>query len=121
MISWLAVGIGGAIGSIVRYLVGEWASGKLGAAFPWGTLLINGLGSLVLGVIVGATAAGRLPPSGKLLLGTGFCGGFTTFSTFSVETMALLEKNELATAALYLTSSVGLGLAGAALGLFVGR
>ena len=67
------------------------------------------------------TATGRLPAGGKLLLGTGFCGGFTTFSTFSVETIALLQKQELGLAAVYLALSLGLGFAGAAIGLALGR
>lgn len=109
------------MGSIARYGVGEWAQRSLGSAFPYGTLLVNAVGSIALGVVLGMTATGRLPTGGKLLLGTGFCGGFTTFSTFSVETIALLQKQELGLAAVYLALSLGLGFAGAAIGLALGR
>jgi CrcB protein len=114
----LLVALGGAVGSVARYGVGV----LLAAAtrdFPWSTLGINVVGSLVLGAVVAAYPAGASAP--RLLLGVGLCGGFTTFSTFGVETLALVERGEAARAAAYVGASVALGLAAAALGLALGR
>jgi CrcB protein len=104
--SLLLVGLGGALGSVLRYLLSVVAMATLGAAFPWGTLAVNILGSAAIGV---AAAAG-LEGQARLLLVTGFLGGFTTFSAFSLETGLLLERSP-PLAALYVAASVLLGLA----------
>jgi CrcB protein len=113
----LLVAAGGAAGSVARHLVGVAALGA-SAQFPWGTLAVNGVGSFVLGVVLGA-----LPPGSesRLLLGTGLCGGFTTFSAFSAEAVALAERGLVARAGAYAAASVGLGVLAAALGLAAGR
>jgi CrcB protein len=111
------VAAGGAAGCVVRYLVGVATLGVAGA-LPWGTLGVNVAGSFLLGVLVGA-----LPPehAGRLLFGTGFCGGFTTFSTFSVEAVALVGQGAHGRASAYLAASVALSVLAAAAGAAVGR
>ena len=106
----LVVGAGGAIGAVFRYLLGQ-VLPKLGSGFPLGTFAVNLIGCFAIGLIAGA--AGRhsgLDPRLVLFLQTGICGGFTTFSTFSFETLLLLEEGRLAIALLYVSVSVLLGL-----------
>ena len=109
----LAVAVGGAIGSVARYLVGI-GSGKLfGFNFPWGTLIINIVGSMLIGAFAGMFAfKWDLPQSLRIFLTVGICGGFTTFSTFSLDTYYLIERGELAAAGFYVVSSVILSIAG---------
>jgi len=76
--------------------------------FPWGTFSVNVLGSLVLGFLTGAAAA--LPHDLQLLVGTGFCGALTTFSTLQLEALELADNHHVALAAVYVTASIGLGL-----------
>ncbi len=100
----LLVAAGGAAGSVARYLVSLLALSQLGAGFPWGTLAVNVAGSALIGLAAGAGLQGEA----RLLLVTGFLGGFTTFSAFSLETAALAERAP-PLAALYVLASVGLG------------
>ncbi|MDO3409024.1 fluoride efflux transporter CrcB [Saccharibacillus sp. CPCC 101409] len=112
--SILLVALGGAIGAPVRYLLGKWALNALGGRFPWGTWIINISGSLLLGALFAAES--RMPGWVYPLLGIGFAGAYTTFSTFGYETVQLLESRRLAAAAVYIVSSALLGLLAAALG-----
>ncbi|MEQ1501673.1 MAG: fluoride efflux transporter CrcB [Myxococcota bacterium] len=113
-----AVAIGGAIGSVARYLLTLGLARWLGPSFPWGTLAVNGVGTLILGVVVGvATVDPRLSPTAKAAIGTGFCGGFTTFSTFSIETLRM----PLSTAAINVGANLAVSLAGGAIGLGLAR
>ncbi len=102
-----AVAIGGAIGSVARYLVGI-GSGKLfGTAFPWGTLIINIVGSFLIGVFVESFALRwNLPQVARVFLTVGICGGFTTFSTFSMDSYLMMARGELWPAAAYVIGSV---------------
>ena len=113
-----AVGLGGALGSIARYLL---ASCSLGTVvlfgFPAGTFAVNTIGSLLIGILMGVLKGGN-PLS--LLLITGFCGGFTTFSTFSADTLKLLRMGEMASASLYVVLSIVIALLATALGLWIG-
>jgi fluoride exporter len=110
----VAVLIGGAIGSLLRLLVGVAIQQKVGLAFPVGTLVINVTGSVLLGFIMRfALETTAVTPVMRALLTTGFCGGFTTFSTFSFETLNLVREGFYARAGAYVTSSVVLGLGGA--------
>ncbi len=113
----LLVAAGGAAGSVARYLAGLAALGA-SATFPWGTFAVNVAGSFVLGVVLGA-----LPPGsgGRLLLGTGFCGGFTTFSTFSAEVVALAGRGAVGRAGAYAAASAARAVAAAAAGAALGR
>lgn len=112
----LLVALGGAVGSVARYLVSVAAFAALGPAFPWGTLAVNILGSAAIGVAAGMGIEGQQ----RLLLVTGVLGGFTTFSAFSLETGALFERSPLL-AVLYVVASVTLGLAAFALAWWLTR
>lgn len=112
-----SVAVGGAIGSVARFLFGTALIG-LSGSFPFSTLAINVLGSFLLGFVVGL-----LPPvhTGRLLFGTGFCGGFTTFSAFSGDVVTLLERGEHFRASAYIAATVALSLIGMLTGIAVGR
>ena len=112
LVSVMLVAVGGAVGSVLRYLTSVVALEWLGAAFPWGTLAVNAIGSLVIGAMAGADVEG----SARLLLVTGVLGGFTTFSAFSLDTWKLWQAARLPEAMLYAGVSVFLSLAAVALG-----
>ncbi|MCB8977035.1 MAG: fluoride efflux transporter CrcB [Ardenticatenaceae bacterium] len=87
---YLLIAIGAALGANARYLVGVWASGRFGADFPYGTFLVNILGSFVLGFLLSlGTGRLQLSPQARLLLAVGFLGAFTTFSSYAVESLNL--------------------------------
>jgi CrcB protein len=110
----MAVLIGGAIGSLIRLLVGAAIQQKVGLAFPLGTLVINVTGSVLLGFIMRFVLdTTAVTPVMRAFLTTGLCGGYTTFSTFSFETVDLVRQGLYARAGAYVTSSVVLGLGGA--------
>ena len=98
------VGFGGAIGSVLRYLTSVLALEWFGSAFPWGTLAVNAIGSLVIGAMAGAEVEG----GARLLLVTGVLGGFTTFSAFSLEATMLWERAPVLSVA-YVAASIILG------------
>src|ERR1700753_1188799 len=109
----LAVAAGGALGSVTRYLVGI-ASGRLfGTNFPWGTLIINVTGSFLIGAFVGLFATRwDLPQAARIFLTVGICGGYTTFSTFSLDAWYLIERGESWASAAYMIGSVVLSVGG---------
>ncbi len=114
----LLVALGGALGSVARYGVGLMAARIFGIAFPWGTLAVNILGGLLMGIL-----AARLGPQQeelRLLLGVGLLGGFTTFSTFSLEALRLMEHAPFH-ALTYVGASLVLSLAACWAGLMLGR
>ncbi|MFE9256042.1 fluoride efflux transporter CrcB [Streptomyces sp. NPDC006879] len=90
--NWFLVALGGAVGAPLRYLVDRSVQTRHDSVFPWGTFTVNASGSLLLGVLTGAVAAGAVPSGVQLLLGTGLCGALTTYSTFSYETLRLAER-----------------------------
>lgn len=114
---------GGALGSALRHLVQVGGARVLGAFLPWGTLAVNVVGSLLLGVVVALATAQTpsLSPQARLLLGTGVLGGFTTYSSFNAELLQTLEAGQLGKAALYLFVTIAAALAAGALGLWLGR
>ncbi|MEZ4239788.1 MAG: CrcB family protein [Myxococcota bacterium] len=121
-VQWLAIAGGGALGALSRYGVSLLLARWLGPAFPFGTLAVNGVGSFVLGLVValGPLAPGDddlLGPTARALAGTGFCGAFTTFSTFSVETMRMPPG----LAATNVGANLALSLVAASTGLALGR
>ncbi|MFC0283626.1 fluoride efflux transporter CrcB [Camelimonas abortus] len=111
--------LGAGLGGVGRHLAGLAAARAFGAAFPWGTLLVNVSGSLLMGLLVGWLA---LRPDGasqnlRLFLATGALGGYTTFSTFSLEAVMLWQRGEPLAAAAYVLASILSGVAGLAVGL----
>lgn len=109
--SMLMVAMGGAVGSAMRYLTSKVMQDWLPNAFPYGTFVVNLLGCLVIGILYGLIDQNMLGNSNlKLLLITGFCGGFTTFSTFSNESLSLVQQGHLSYAVLYVGGSVCLGM-----------
>jgi CrcB protein len=118
----LYVAVGSAIGGVSRYLLGGLIQRLLDTTFPAGTLLINISGSFLLGAILRyAIDTPTLSPEVRAFLTIGLCGGYTTFSTFSYETVALLEDGEWTRAGLYVGASVLLSLLGVFLGFAVAR
>ncbi len=107
----VAVAFGGALGSVTRYLVGI-GSGKLfGVDFPWGTLIINVTGSFLIGLFVGMFATRwDLPQAVRVFLTVGICGGYTTFSTFSLDAFYLMERGQAVAAGAYMIGSVVLSV-----------
>jgi fluoride exporter len=114
-VTLLLVLAGGAVGAPLRYLVDEWVTARTGGSFPWGTFAVNMGGSFVLGVLAAAA-----PDRWLDLAGIGLCGALTTFSTFSFETVRLLEERRLRPAVLNVAGSLTLGLALAAAGWWLG-
>ncbi|MGK5680497.1 fluoride efflux transporter CrcB [Actinoplanes sp. URMC 104] len=109
----LLVALGAAVGAPLRYLTDQ---ALRRGTFPVGTLTVNVAGSLLLGLLIGLPA----PPALAALLGTGFCGALTTYSTFSLETLTLVRNGERRRAVTYVALSLALGLAAAALGRLLG-
>ena len=99
---WMAVALGGAIGALLRFYVSETVSSE---GFPWATLTVNLVGSLLLGVMTAAVAASTLSETQALLLGTGILGAFTTLSTFSIETATLYDEEQWSALLGYVASS----------------
>lgn len=112
---WIAIALLGAAGAIARYLVDRAIMLRLATSAPVGTLVINLSGSLLLGVLIGLAHRGLATTDEVLVLGDGFIGAFTTFSTFTVETLQLLRTRPWA-AALYAAGSISAGAGGIALG-----
>jgi len=122
MQTFLLVGLGGFLGANARYWVGVWVADRWGTAFPLGTLLVNVIGSLVLAFFL-TLASGRLSIStqARLFLATGFLGGFTTFSSFSYETVQLAEQSGWGAALGNVGANMILGLLAAILGVVAAR
>jgi CrcB protein len=117
---FLAVAAGAFVGAPSRYLLDRAITSRVRSDLPWGTFAINVTGSLILGLLTGLTLSGHLSFTLKALLGTGLCGGYTTFSTFSFETLRLLEEDQLLEAAGNVAASVVVSLAAAGAGLAIG-
>ena len=122
--AWVAVAVGGALGSMARF----WLAGAMtvltGPRFPWGTLLINVLGSFVIGLVAGITltpARVGMHPDIRIFLMTGVCGGFTTFSAFSLQTLELLQNGDVVPAFGYAVGSVVLCVVATYCGWLLGR
>ena len=116
----LLVGTGGFLGSISRYLASRFLQNTIPSSFPYGTFFVNIAGCLLIGLIYGfSEKSSLLTPGWKLFLAVGFCGGFTTFSTFANENLALLRDGEFFYFFLYTGLSVFLGIAATFLGVLI--
>jgi fluoride exporter len=121
-VTYLWIGLGGAIGAMARYAVGDALAGWFGRDFPYGTLAVNLTGSLLIGLILTMLLdRGMASSTSRQLLVGGILGGYTTFSSFSYETMALLQDGRPARAGIYVASSVLLGLAACYAGYLLAR
>ncbi|MFC4720830.1 fluoride efflux transporter CrcB [Geojedonia litorea] len=115
----LLVFVGGGFGSVLRYIIGKYLNNPE-AGMPYGTFAANILGSLLIGIILGLAAKNNtLSQSQTLLLATGFCGGFTTFSTFAYENHMFLKSGDFTSFALYTIGSFVVGFLAVFLGLFL--
>ncbi|MCC8176990.1 MAG: fluoride efflux transporter CrcB [Bacteroidales bacterium] len=118
----LYIALGGALGSVLRYLLTKAVQGHWPGAFPWGTMTVNLLGCLMIGVLYGLFEKHDvLSPEMRLLLTVGICGGFTTFSTFMNESLSLMRGGELLLCAAYIAASVILGLGAVCAGQALAR
>jgi CrcB protein len=119
---WVLVALGGGAGSVLRYGVGRLSVHYLGPTSVWGTFLVNVTGSFALGLFIAlALEKFAIPVQLRALIAVGLLGGYTTFSTFSLESVQLLESGQLLRAAASLLGNLALGLAAAYLGLLLGR
>ena len=116
MVSILIVALGSALGGVARYVIAGWIQAYGGTSFPWGTLAVNTTGSLALGVLFGWLAGVPASAQWRLFLAMGFCGAYTTFSTFSFETSQLMRDREWPAAGGYMLASVVGGVGGLLLG-----
>ncbi|WP_392566890.1 fluoride efflux transporter CrcB [Utexia brackfieldae] len=116
----IMVALGGAVGSILRYLTSVWAVQYLGSAFPYGTLIVNVIGSFFIGLVLAMLETNILvSPHWRPLIMVGILGGFTTFSSFSLDTLNLLIQAQYLKAGLYLLLNVVLGLIAVSIGYFM--
>ena len=116
---YLWVAVGGALGSMARFWLGNAVVLAVGSEFPWGTLLINVIGSFVIsffGMLTGTSQRFAAPYEARVLVTVGLCGGFTTFSSFSLQTIELARAGQAGRAGIYVAASVSLCLAACALG-----
>jgi len=118
---YLLIALGGAAGSLLRYLVGGAVQRTSASGFPIGTMFVNVSGCFLIGILVRQFLNMQISPELRALLIVGFCGGFTTFSTFSAETLGLIEGGEYGRAASYIILSVVLCLAATFMGMSVMR
>ncbi|WP_030914318.1 fluoride efflux transporter CrcB [Streptosporangium amethystogenes] len=115
--NWLPVLIGGAVGAPLRYLTDRAVQARHDTVFPWGTFTVNVVGSLILGVLAGAALSGAVGTGMWSLLGIGFCGALTTYSTFSYETLRLAETGAVFFAVANVVASIVAGLGAVFAGL----
>ena len=119
--SWVLIGVGGGAGAVGRYFLQQYVQGRWPLAWPIGTGVVNAAGGLLAGLLLGLLERYGLAPAGRLLLLTGVCGGFTTFSAFALENVALLRAGHLGLAAAYAGGSVAAGVLLAAAGYALAR
>ena len=112
----LVIFLGAGLGGVARYTVGGWVQGAAGSAFPWGTLVVNITGSLLLAFSYAIMEGTGASATWRAFIGIGLLGGYTTFSTFGYESMRLVEDGQWTRAGLYVLASVIISLLGVALG-----
>lgn len=117
----LLVGIGGMVGSILRFVTSSWFVQNIPPTWPWGTFFVNIAGCLIIGIVLGAPWKQHTSEMWRLLLASGFCGGFTTFSAFSSEGYQMLKNEMFFLFAAYAACSIVLGLLAVSAGYFLIR
>jgi CrcB protein len=117
MTVWIGVMLAGAVGAPTRLLVDGFVQDRTSGAFPWGTYVINMTGSFALGMLTGAVLYHAFPNTPRVILGTGFCGAYTTFGTWTFETVRLVEEGAIREALSNVLASVLVGLLAAAAGM----
>ena len=115
----IVVGLSGALGAVARYLIDGAVQDRTSGPFPFGTLTVNVIGSFVLGVLAGFALHHANTASAKTIIGTGFCGGLTTWSTASWETVRLIEEEVSSTAIRFTVANLAVSMAAAGLGLLL--
>lgn len=122
MLKYVMVGVGGGLGSILRFWLGSYIGSRMGARFPYGTLIINVTGSFLVGLVL-ALFAGKsnLSPSWLYLIPIGFVGGYTTFSSFEYETLRTLQDGQIGLGLLYVVLSICVGFLAVWGGVMAGR
>lgn len=115
----LIIGLGSFIGGVFRYLLTMFMQNKVPGYFPYGTLMVNVIGCLLIGMVYGASSRDLMTTDWRLFLATGVIGGFTTFSAFSYESVSLLRTGHFLNAAVYISLSVILGLLATFMGLYL--
>lgn len=121
MQAFLIVGAGSFIGGMLRFAISRWVQIKMLSTYPFGTFTVNMIGCFIIGLVMGYSERFNISLELRLLLATGFCGGFTTFSAFSIETMAMFRDGQIVPAFLYIVGSVIVGWVAVFLGYSVHR
>lgn len=117
----ILVALGGGLGAALRYSVGLWLASKLGPNFPWGTFFVNVTGSFVIGVVLAMVASGQLSSEARLFLAVGLMGGYTTFSSYSYETLTMVSEGRIFPALVNVFGQLALGFVAVYVGVVVGR
>jgi CrcB protein len=115
----IVIGTGSFIGGVLRFLLSQFVQSKFLSAFPYGTLTVNITGCLLIGLVFGLADRGNITQEWRMFLATGLLGGFTTFSAFSNETIAMLRDGQFIYAATYVAASVVMGLAATFIGITI--
>jgi fluoride exporter len=122
LLKYVMVGVGGCLGSIVRFWVGTYIGSRMGTRFPYGTLVVNISGSFLVGLVIAVLAAKTQWNSNwRYLIPIGFIGGYTTFSSFEYETLRTIQDGQVGLGLLYIAVSVGVGFIAVWVGVMAGR
>jgi CrcB protein len=122
LLKYVMVGIGGCLGSILRFWLGSYIGGKMGTRFPYGTLVINITGSFLIGLVFALlTVRTTWSPNWRYLIPIGFIGGYTTFSSFEFETLRTIQDGQIGLGLLYVATSVVIGFVAVWGGMIAGR
>ncbi|MGI8648895.1 MAG: fluoride efflux transporter CrcB [Rubrobacter sp.] len=121
MKNMILVAIGGGLGAALRYGAGVWLASKLGPGFPWGTFFVNVTGSFIVGIVLALASGGELSAEARLFLAVGLMGGYTTFSSYSYETLAMISSGSVSAALINVFGQLALGFLAVYAGVIVGR
>jgi CrcB protein len=122
LLKYLMVGVGGGLGSILRFWLGSYIGSRMGSRFPYGTFVVNITGSFLIGLVFAfLTARTQWSPNWRYLIPIGFIGGYTTFSSFEFETLRTIQDGQIVMGLLYVAASVVVGFAAVWGGMMAGR